>query len=207
MSRGLSTINSAETGERVVRPVLLCELALNDPIRVHTGIGPLTWGGNTWLGVGAFGGVSPIEEGITVSAQELTVSLNGIPSDLLGDVLAVAYRNKRAKLWIGFVDEAGDFKDAPHQFFGGRISTMAIADAGGTCTITVSIESRLADLRRARVSRYTHEEQQQRHPGDNGLAFVARLASAPIYWGIGKNSAATSSSSSPAFPSSIPMFR
>lgn len=187
MSRGLSTINSAETAARVVRPVVFCELALDDPIRVHSGIGPLTWSESTWSGIGEFGGMSSINEGITVSAEELSVSLNGIPSDLLSAALNVEYRNKRARLWIGFVDEDGDFKDEPHQFFGGRISTMSTNDTGDTCSLNVSIESRLADLRRARVSRYTHAEQQERHAGDNGLSFVARLASAPLYWGIGKS--------------------
>jgi hypothetical protein len=35
-----------------------------DPVRVHSGIGPMTWGGHTWRGVGHLGGISlPAERG------------------------------------------------------------------------------------------------------------------------------------------------
>lgn len=188
MSRELSTTNSAECEARVVRPVLLCELMLSTPIRVHSGLGSLTWDSKTWLGVGNLGGVSEIEEGVDVSARPLVLSLSGIPSEYITMALTEEYRNKRARLWIGFLEVSGGFKDTPSQVFGGRVSTMTTSDDGTNCTLSVSLESRLADLRRARVSRYTHEEQIKRYPGDFGLSFVARLANAPIYWGIGKSS-------------------
>lgn len=189
MSRGLSSENSTAAGERVVRPVIFCDLDFADgAVRVHNGIGSITWDSKTWLGVGSFGGLGETEEGVDVAARDLSLSLNSIPSDVAAQALAAEYTGRSAKLWLGFRDASDVFVAEPFQFFGGRISTMTVVDFGESSSITVQCESRLADLRRARISRLTHEEQIRRHPGDLAFAFVANLANAPIYWGIGKQS-------------------
>jgi hypothetical protein len=60
---------------------------------------------------------------------------------------------------------------------------MQIEDSGETSTITLTIESKLVELNRARVRRYTHESHQSRHPNDTFFSFVADLQDKPVVWG------------------------
>lgn len=204
MSRALGTTNAAQTVAATVRPAVLCELAfIGDPVRVHSGIGSFSWDSKTWAGVGDFGGVSDVEEGADISARGITLTLSGVPSELLAHSLATQYRGRGVKLWLGFLNESGAFVANPYQIFGGRMDTMTIEDSGETSTISVQCESRLIDLRRPRVSRYTHEEQIARHPGDLGLEFVARLAEKPLYWGIPNATSSGSNVKGPPIYSSL----
>lgn len=197
MSRSLGTTNATRTTAKVVNVIVFCELDfVGETIRVHSNIGSITWDSKTWLGVGDFGGFSDVEEGADISARGITLTLSGIPSNLLTHALASNYRGRSAKLWFGMLSAAGVLDAAPYQIFGGRVDTMTISDEGETSTISVACENRLIDLRRPRVSRYTHEEQIARHDGDLGLSFVARLAEKPLYWGI-PNSKTASTPSTP----------
>ncbi len=63
------------------------------------------------------------------------------------------------------------------------MDTFLIDDTPGQGAITLSAESYLASLERARLRRYTHEDQQIEFPGDMGLEYVAAIQNAEIKWG------------------------
>ena len=69
------------------------------------------------------------------------------------------------------------------------MDVMTIDDNGETANISLTAESRLIDLERARERRYTSDDQKVRHPNDTGLDFVASLQEKEIAWGSGKSSA------------------
>jgi hypothetical protein len=75
----------------------------------------------------------------------------------------------------------------PYLVFDGRMDVMTIEDAGETANISLSAESRLIDLERARVRRYTNNDQQNQFAGDTSLRFVADLQDKEIAWGSGKD--------------------
>ncbi|HEV7266485.1 MAG TPA: hypothetical protein VGN83_16420, partial [Falsiroseomonas sp.] len=61
----------------VVAPVVLCELNFaTGPFRVWTGLGPLTWAGLTFEGVGDLGAMSEVEETVELRAVRLTLTLS-----------------------------------------------------------------------------------------------------------------------------------
>ena len=60
---------------------------------------------------------------------------------------------------------------------------MIISDDGENATIKVSCESRLIDLNRNRVRRYTDVDQQSEVSGDLGFKFVESLQEKSIDWG------------------------
>lgn len=194
MARELGTANTAQTVATVVRPLVFAELDFSDGVvRVHNGLGSVTWGGNAWSGVGEFGGVGEIEEGVDVAARGLSLALNGIPSTILPTALAANYRGRSAKLYIGFLNTFGALVDDPYQIFGGRMDTMQIEDAGESGSISVQCENRLIDFKRCRVSRYTNEEQLARYPGDLGLSFIAGIADKTLRWGPSNSNTSSSS--------------
>ena len=54
---------------------------------------------------------------------------------------------------------------------------------GKTATVQLSIQSRLVDWDKARIRRYTNEDQQNFFSGDKGLEFVSQMVEKDLVWG------------------------
>lgn len=194
MSRGLTTDAANAVDAKIVRPAILVYLDLvGGAVRMWSGWGELSWGGDTYLGAGRFGGVSPVTETKRISANGVALSLSGIPSEVIEDALTLN-RGKKAKMWRALFDESATIIADPIQTFGGRVDTSKIEDNGETSKVVVSLESRMIDLERARVRRFTDEAQKQEHPGDRGLEFVAGIQNQELPWGQPAATGAASSS-------------
>ena len=62
---------------------------------------------------------------------------------------------------------------------------MNVLVDGSTSTITLTIENRIADLLRTKVTRYTNEDQTALFPNDLSLRFVDAIQSdKEILWGV-----------------------
>lgn len=152
-------------------------------VRVWNGQGDLSWNSQTWRGLGEFGSVSPIEEGVDLSARSVTFQLRGIPSDLLTAAMTDHYQGREASLWLAALTDAGAIVADPFKIFSGRMDVMEVIDDGRTGAITLTGESRLIDLQRSRERRYTDEDQQFAYPGDRGCEYVAGLQNKQLPWG------------------------
>lgn len=154
-------------------------------VRVWSGIGNLTFGGQVYSGVGYLGEIAPIQEsGNAIRANAITLQLSGIPSALLDVALLANYQGRTVQVWLGFFDTAWALIDCA-LLFAGRMDTMAIDEGPETSIITLSAESHLADLKRPRVRRFTHADQQELFAGDKGFEYVEALQNAEIAWGPG----------------------
>jgi len=151
-------------------------------VRLWSGIGNLSWDGKTWSGVGTLLGISAIDETSEIRASGLTVTLSGVPSDLLAAALGDARSGKTGRVYLAFFSGGSVVADPVLQFQG-RLDVPAIEDGEDTSTIAISYESELIDLERARERRYTPEDQAIDYPGDLGFAYVASLQDAQITWG------------------------
>jgi hypothetical protein len=185
MARSLTTGFKNHIAGVSVTPILLFYADFpSGAVRVWSGYGNLSWGGNTYTGVGNFGGVDRVDESSDQSAKGIVFSLSGIPSSLITIALADAYQGRTCTLWLGALDSTGAVIADPYQFFSGRMDVMEIEDGGDTATIRLTGENRLIDLNRPRARRYTHEDQQIDYAGDLGLEYVAGLQDKKIYWGV-----------------------
>lgn len=185
MARSLTTAFKNHIAGASVTPILLFYADFpSGAVRAWSGYGNLSWGGNTYTGVGDFGGVDRVAEGSDHSAKGIVFTLAGIPSSLIVVALADAYQGRTCTLWLGAMDSTGAVIADPYQFFSGRMDVMEIEDGGETATIKLTGENRLIDLNRPRARRYTHEDQQIDYAGDLGLEYVAGLQDKKIYWGV-----------------------
>ena len=60
---------------------------------------------------------------------------------------------------------------------------MTIEDGGETASISVTAESRLIDLNRAKERRFTDNDQKIDYPDDKGLQHIQGLQEKQISWG------------------------
>jgi hypothetical protein len=175
----LAAIQSA-----ALRPALFVEANFTSgPIHVWSGVGSITWGGKTWTGLGSLGNVSMIEEGATVEAKGITLTLSGIDPTLLTGILDEFQVGLPAIVSLGLFDTAGALIADPVGCFVGQMDQPTLDVTGTSATISINCESRLIEMNVAVDRRYTNEDQQRDYPGDRGFEFVNSIQEAQIYWG------------------------
>lgn len=150
-------------------------------VRIWTGLGNLSWDSQTWTGLGDLVGVGDIEETTEIGAAGLTLNLNVGQANIVSLALGERYRGRPCRLWLALMSNSTTVGHAI-PLFGGRMDVMDITEEGEGGSIVLSVENRLADLRRPRTSRYTHAEQLRRYPGDLFFEFSAKLHERPIPW-------------------------
>lgn len=184
MPRSVSPAFAAACAAGTVRPALLVEGYFDSgTVRLWSGIGALEWNGATYTGAGSILAIDPIEETGRVEAVGTRITLSGLPVDILALALAEPYQGRIVRIRQALLDENYGILADPDERFTGRADVMAIAEDGRSCTIALTVESRLIDLQRPRERRYTHDDQQSVYPGDRGFEFVAALQDKQIQWG------------------------
>jgi len=177
----------AEVAKPEVQPILLAEIqTASDTTRAWTGYGDLARDGETWVGTGLLGTVSPVTETTDLFAHGLTYTLSGVPEEMISLALGDIRQGLPCKLWLGMLEIAGrkgTLLADPYLLFSGLSDVPEISEDGETCTISITAENRLIRLERARERRYTPEDQKRIDPTDKGCEFVAFLQDAEIRWG------------------------
>lgn len=156
-----------------------------DPaVRLFTGYGSITINSQTYLGAGELGSLSSVSEGSDIEANGISLSLAGIPSNLLTNALYETYQNRNCTIYFGCLVN-GELTVAPYEMFTGIMDTMNISQSGETSNITLTAESSLINLKRTKINRYTNEDQLNlTNNTDTSLRYVADLQNKEILWGI-----------------------
>ena len=187
MSRDLTTAVQNQLAASELEPFFAIKLAFDSgDVRIWTGYTDITVASETYIGGGQLLSISPIEETVEIAARGVNLALNGINSSLVSVALTESYQGRAAQVYLGVIS-CGSVVSDPYLVFDGRMDVMTIEDAGETATISLSAESRLIDLERARVRRFTDNDQQNQFSGDTSLRFVADLQNKEIAWGSGKD--------------------
>ena len=184
--RDLSPSLRTAIAARIVRPLLLLKADFEDgPVRVWTGVGAIEWNGEIWEGLGSLLSVDPVQEQVDGSAQGLRVVVSGLDATFFSPIMLGDFQGRRGEIYFGVVDESGVVVDTPYLLFAGQLDSDETEDDGEASTLSINVESRLADLLRKREWRYTHQDQQTLHPGqnDDGLRYVPALQNLGLRWG------------------------
>ena len=180
MSRDLTSTTLAALDDDVVHPFFAVELQFDsNTVRTWTGQGTLTLGdGTEWIGSGQLLNISSIEETQEMSVRGATLTMSGIPSGLLSLALSEPYQGRVCKIYFGVMGE-----QIFNELFSGYMDQMNIEDGAESATIEMKVESKLVDLERARVARFTSGYQKSVYAGDLGLDFIEDLQDKDIVWG------------------------
>lgn len=183
MTRDISTANQSASAAPVIAPVWFVKLEFDfGNVCLHTQLGTISFDGDDYTGSGDIGGIGQIEEDSELARSPLTLTLRGLPLDIVSIILGEYYQGRKATLYQGYLDGDMQLVDDPVIIYRGRMDT-ASTDQGETLGVTLSIESRFASWERPNVRRYNNADQQSRYPGDRGLEFVERSAEKQIFWG------------------------
>jgi hypothetical protein len=196
MPRLLTTAMQTALCQPVLRCALLASLQFADnTIYVWSGLGPITWNGNTYIGVGSLGSISTISEDSTVEAKGVSFTLSGIPPALVAEVLWETRLLYTAQAYLALFDASGNLIATPVLSYQGKMDQPEITDDGTSCTITIACENVLVDLNRSCYRRYTNDDQQidlaatltrlglPSNTVDTGFRWVPGLQEQIIFWG------------------------
>lgn len=205
--RNLSPEMVAEVTAPAVAPALLVELVFDAvTIRLWTGIGNLSYGGEIFSGAGNLIGISSIDETQNTEARGIVASLNGVPSTMVAMALGQNPRGRPFRLFFAVVDsrryiatedEPGRVEledgsgyillennliNTPYRIFSGLMDTFEMADNGESANIRLAVENALIVGQRTKVQRYSNEDQKKAYPNDRGLEFINPLQDKELVW-------------------------
>lgn len=188
MSRALSSAMQAVSTADVVRPIFLVRMVFDsgetpNELNLWSGVGDLTYDSETYTGVGDLLGISPVTETSDMQASGINVTLTGVKSSLVVIAKDHEYQGRPLTVLLGAFDASGDLVADPTVIFAGFMDTMTIAESGETSTISIACENKLIAFERAKVRRYTAEDQKIDHPTDKGFEFVTAIVEKEIIWG------------------------
>jgi hypothetical protein len=183
MTRSISASNITASQGEVIRPILLIKLEFDgETIYINNSVLSITFDGNAYVGAGSFIGISLTQEGIELRNYSIDLTLTGLDSSLISEALGVNYKNRDATVYLAFLTSNHALVDDPFIVFKGRMDVMPI-DIGKISTITLTVEGRLADWERARVRRYTDEDQRKYYSNDKGFEYVPQMVEKVLIWG------------------------
>ena len=183
MTRSLTSDVQAAFAAANVPLLVLVELDFSSGfLRATNASYSVDWNGYSWLGLGRLGRVDVIEEGGSLEAFGVKLTLSGVPAEQVSIALGEHYQGRACRIWAAPLSSEYRVLADPVQCFSGRMDTMQLV-MGTQAEITVNAESRLADLERPRVRRYNDADQQAEYPGDLGFQFVEQMVEKQLLWG------------------------
>lgn len=195
--KNLSSAFIAQLTKPGVQPVFFVSIAFaNETLYMWSGFGPITPAGpatnplstfpygQTFVGLGELGKLSAVPQTSKVQAQNITLSLSGIPGSLVTEAINQVRLNGMATVWFGFMNGQGALLSSadPFQIFYGALDVPTLTDSGDTCAIAITCENPLVSLNLAPNKRFNDADQQVYYPGDLGFSFVDALANVNLFW-------------------------
>jgi hypothetical protein len=143
-----------------------------------------TWGGHTWLGLGAVGGISEVSSTEGMDTSSVTISLNAAELTWLTLALGDAseYQNLPIKIYMCPMTSAFQLIDTPEPCWEGVMDALSIGVDNDQGSLQLKCESTAYSLKRLPVFRLNKQQWNKFHPTDKGLDYVEKLISDPVVW-------------------------
>jgi hypothetical protein len=149
---------------------------------VHNGVGTYTFGGNDYLGVGAFGQIDTIEDTTALVSRPINLTLSSITQEIIDEVKTENIFGRDADIYVGAINSDGELLADPDNWWSGHMENVEIV-LGEENAVKIRLQSRASRLRLRSNKRYTLEEQQRDYSADLLFEFLPSLKDARVVWG------------------------
>lgn len=139
----------------------------------------VVWNGNTYQAALGLGTIEPVVES-EGEIKGLAFTLSAVPQSTLAT--ALTEKIKRRPVTMRFVVLDGTTLRVDPNVWSGVFDVMSFDDSKASPTIRVTAEHRFFQMMRPRGNLSSHEDQQQRSPGDTFFAHAATMAEKKIHW-------------------------
>ena len=151
-------------------------------VYTHNSIGTISWGGNDWLGVGAFGAIEPMEESLKLVDNPITVALSSITPEIINAIKTDDIYHRSADIYVGLLDADDRLVGTPTNWITGYMEYASLT-LGENNGVAISIQTRASRLRERNNKRYTIEDHQADNPDDLFFSHLSWIKEAKLSWG------------------------
>lgn len=152
-------------------------------MRLWLGNGKLEIEGETWHGIGQWGGISEIVSGAGDAAIPVVFTLSGVDEEIVSKVQDV--RGGVVTIYVqAFRGDTGQPLDGLRAFYVGTMDQVSFEVDAGKAVISLTTEGPWVNRSKTAAGLLTHRDQQSptRHPGDLGLEFVPAVVNKLVKW-------------------------
>jgi hypothetical protein len=179
----ISSAVQAQIAGRLVRRDFMIEMQFaSGTIRVWNGDYPLTTtDAKVWEPARGAARISGLQQILQGDAPEIEITLSGVDSRFAAKARGARseYYDRPAVIFMQCFDEAWQPLDAPlaraWRVMRSIVTRDSAVEAGVISDIGLILETPLVSKRRPPFGYWTHQDQQGRFPGDEGLRHVGRL--------------------------------
>ena len=189
MARTLDSQLKTNFQSDVVRPFFAVKVKLPNASNTDiwnymwTGLGDLTLFSNeTYTGMGDLLSVGTVTENQDLAAKGCTITLK-TTNEFILVTRDRDYQGNEIKIYLGALDSNGAVIGDPFMFFDGFLDQMSFTMTGKDVMLQVTCEHKLIRLQKSSNTRFTHEDQIQKFPNDNGFNLQTAIASRELTWG------------------------
>ena len=162
--------------------IVLVKLAFpSGTVFVHNGVGTHSFGGDDYLGVGAFGSIDAMQDTIDLISKPVTLTLSSVTPEILDAVRDDDIFGRDADIYLGALDDGDQLEGTPDNWFSGHMETAGVV-LGSIDGIKIRLQSRASRLRLRNNKRYTLENHQVDFPGDLFFEFLPYVMNAEVTW-------------------------
>lgn len=147
---------------------------VGDPQFLHSGLGVITWGGEDWLGIGAFCEIESVGEQIGIAPSRVRLSLAAQMSDYVGSAMNENTWGRLCELYLGTWDGVGLTMD-PQLEIRGRMGPPEIQMGVSGQRISIVVEDIRAALNRVNGLRASSVDHQVEAIGDTFYSLLPKM--------------------------------
>ena len=165
--------------------IVFVELQLDSGTeRLHTGIGTIAWGGNSWEGAGDLASFDETSESVGLNPEPIRMGLSGLSTDITNMVFTEDYYRRGVLAYLGALNDDFTLVEDPGLISSHIINQleMTMADPEQGDTVLLTGESELAIFDRTKLNRYTDKQLQTEYSGDLGLQYIDQVPDAKTVW-------------------------
>jgi len=163
--------------------VVFVELAFpSGTVRVHNSVGTISFGGNDYLGVGAFGSIEAMEESIDLVDNPVKVTLSSITQEIIDAIQTDDIYNRDADIYLGALNADGELEGTPTNWISGYMEHASLM-VGENNGVVIQIQTRAARLKQRNGKRFNVEDHQQDYSGDLFFEYLSDTIEAQVQWG------------------------
>lgn len=179
--RTLTAPANAALASQLVPMCVLIQMDLSSTVRLCLAGVNLEYGGHTWTGCGAIGGIDPIVDSAG-DRKGVRFTLSSVPNDILALALAEPMQGRSVRVDLSIHDPVTYQILHVETMFSGTLDQPQISEGEAAGVITVSAESRATTFSRPKPIRYIDSDQRRLFGGDTCLRFIASQAQHQDVW-------------------------
>jgi hypothetical protein len=157
-------------------------------VRVHSGLGKVTYNGQSYIGIGNLGSIDSLTDTGEVGDTGISLTLSGVDAALVAAVVDDDAIESSGRVFFAVLDEHSRLHDANVcPLFAGTVKRVVVRQ-GNQPQITVELVADAINRPRCGNWRWTDNSHRQRTDADDGFCkFIEKMAERPFYWGSQKD--------------------